>query len=149
MHKLTLAIQVSVLVMSFSVSAIGANLDLSKLPPASPKEGVTFNRDILPMLEASCVQCHSGEKPKDGLRLDTLADALKGTKHSKVIIPGKSAESKLVIAIARLDKDSAMPPAPKPPKAGAPADKATKPAPKPLSLEEVALVRAWIDQGAK
>ncbi len=117
MRKLTLAIQASVLVMSFTVTAIGANLDLSKLPPAASKAGVTFNRDILPMFEASCVQCHSGEKPKDGLRLDTLADALKGTKHSKVIIPGKSAESKLVIAIARLDKDSAMPPAPKPPKA--------------------------------
>jgi hypothetical protein len=112
--------------------------DLSKLPPASTKTGLTFDTDIKPIFEKSCVKCHSGEKPKGKLRLDTLENAIKGGGHGKVITPGKSTDSKLVLAVAHLgDEDDYMPP---------PDNKAHI---GPLTPEQVGLIRAWIDQGAK
>ena len=63
-----------------------------------------------------------------------IQTTLKGGEEGKVVEPGASAKSKLVHAVSRLDEDSAMPPEDK----GA-----------PLTKEQVGLVRAWIDQGAK
>lgn len=114
--------------------ALNAAVDVSKLPPASDKKGVTFAKDIKPLFEASCVKCHGPEKQKADLRLDSLEAALKGGEGGKCIVPGNSAKSGLVHAVSRLDEDSAMPPEGK-------AD--------PLTKEQVGLIRAWIDQGAK
>ena len=78
------------------------------------------------------------------LRLDRLEAALKGGENGKVITPGKSRDSALVIAVAQLDEETAMPPKKGP---GGPGERG--PAPKPLTATEVGLVRAGIDQGAK
>ena len=152
--------------------ATAANVNLSKLPPPASKEGVTFDKDIAPLLKASCVNCHSGEKPKAGLRLDSLEGVLKGSKEGKVVAAGKSPQSVIVIAASRLDPDNAMPPKPKqrpggpggpggPPPQGGPGGPGGPgpggpggpghfgPPPKPLTADEVGLLRAWIDQGAK
>jgi mono/diheme cytochrome c family protein len=109
-------------------------IDVSKIPPAATKEGVTFAKDIKPLFEKGCVKCHGAEKQKGKLRLDTLEATLKGGENGESIKKGKSAESPLVHSIARLDEDSAMPPDGK-------GD--------PFTKEQIGLVRAWIDQGAK
>src|SRR5262249_46600692 len=95
-------------------SAAGNEVDLSKLPPASDKKGMTYAKEIQPLLQASCFRCHGQEKPKAGLRLDSLEGVLKGSKDGKVIQPGNSKESQLVLAVSQLDEDSAMPPKFKP-----------------------------------
>jgi hypothetical protein len=113
-------------------------VDPSKLPPASDKAGVTYATDIKPIFDKSCVKCHGAEKPKAKLRLDSLAGALKGGEDGTVILPGKSADSMLVHNVAHAGaKDLYMPP---------PRNKANIP---PLTREEIGLIRAWIDQGAK
>ncbi|MCX8089632.1 MAG: hypothetical protein N3I86_01650 [Verrucomicrobiae bacterium] len=115
-----------------------AKVDVSKLPPPAQKQGVTYASDIKPIFDRSCVKCHGAEKPKAKLRLDSLEGALKGSAEGKVIVPGDSAASELVHNIARLgDEDHWMPP---------PDNKAGIP---PLTTDEIALIRAWIDQGAK
>ena len=95
--------------------AFAAEADLSKLPPPSDKKGLTYEKDIRPLFEASCFGCHSPQRPRPagGLRLDTLELTLKGGREGTVIIPGDSANSKLVIAVAQLDPRSAMPPPPR------------------------------------
>lgn len=108
--------------------------DLTKLPPAAAKKGVTYARDIKPIFEKSCFGCHGPEKQKGDLRVDSLEALLKGSEHGKVVVPGKVDKSPLLWCVARLDEDTAMPPEGK-------AD--------PLTKEQVALVRAWIEQGAK
>lgn len=149
-------------------NAGAAEVDVSKLPPASKKEGVTFDKDIRLLFQASCVRCHSGDRARRGLRLDTRENVLKGSRDHKVVIPGDSAQSLLVIAAARIDDKTAMPPKPRqrpggdangaapqssmsdstnPPSVGP--QRMIMPLPKPLTPEEVGLVRAWIDQGAK
>jgi len=113
-------------------------VDVSKLPPASSKQGVTYANDIKAIFDKSCIKCHGPEKPKAKLRLDSLAGALKGSENGKVIEPGKSADSILIHNVAHAgDEDDWMPP---------PDNKAKIP---PLTPEQVGLIRAWIDQGAK
>jgi len=115
-----------------------AKIDISKLPPAATKSGITFAADIKPIFEESCVKCHGAEKPKGKLRLDSLEAVLKGSEHGKVIQPGKSTESLLILNVGQVgDPDNYMPPL---------NNKAKIP---PLTKDQVGLVRAWIDQGAK
>jgi hypothetical protein len=123
------------LAISFLASAV--DVDPSKLPPPSDKKDLTFEKDIKPLFDQSCVGCHGPKEAKGKLRLDTLAGTLKGSVDGKVLEPGKSASSFLVANIAFLgNEDDFMPP-----------PKDTK-YPK-LTDEQVGLVRAWIDQGAK
>jgi len=124
--------------MGVAVVLVAGLIEAGELPPVSEKKGVTFAGDIKPIFEKSCVKCHGGEKPKAKLRLASLKGVLRGGEDGKVIQPGKSAESRLVKNVAHLgDKDDWMPP---------PKNKARIP---PLTAEEVGLIRAWIDQGAK
>jgi Planctomycete cytochrome C len=123
------------LAISFIANAV--DVDTSKLPPPSTQQGLTFDKDIKPLFEKSCIDCHGPEKAKGKLRLDTLAATLKGGVDGKVLTPGKSADSSLVANIAFVgNEDDFMPP---------PKDKKY---PK-FTAEEVGIVRAWIDQGAK
>src|SRR5258708_2528645 len=92
-----------------SLASLAAEVDLSKLPPVSSRPGVTYEKDIRPIFEASCFRCHGEERHRGELRLDSLEAALKGGED-KVILPGKSKESLLVIAVAQLDDEKAMPP---------------------------------------
>lgn len=123
-------------------------LDLSKLPPAATRTGVTFEKDIKPIFEDACTRCHGEDKQKGRIRLDSLEATLKGGEDGKILTPGNSAKSKVVISVARLDAESAMPPDRKPGK-DIGADGKKLPPVKHLTAEEVGLIRAWIDQGAK
>src|ERR1017187_2082879 len=71
-------------------------VDVSKLPPASDKTGVTYATDIKPLFEKSCVKCHGAERPKARLRLDSLEGTLKGGEDGKMVLPSDSAGSILV-----------------------------------------------------
>ena len=124
--------------MLLSSHAADKKIDVSKLPPAADKKGVTFAADIKPIFQKACVNCHGAEKQKGKLRLDSLEATLKGGDDGKVIEPGKSADSMLVHNVAHVgDEDMFMPP---------PDNKDKIP---PLTKEEIGLIRAWIDQGAK
>lgn len=118
----------------FGSALHGADVDVSKIPAAAAVKGVTFDKDIKPLFEKSCFKCHGAEKQKGKLRVDSLEFILKGGESGEVVIKGDGTKSPLVQAVARLDEDAAMPPDGK-------GD--------PLTAEQVGLIRAWIDQGAK
>lgn len=103
-------------------------------PPAVTR--VDFARDIKPLLEKACVHCHGAEKPKAGQRVDSREAIIKGGESKEAaIVPGDSEKSPLVHYIAGLVPEMEMPPL----------DKRDRyPA---LTAGEIALVRAWIDQG--
>ncbi len=132
--KASWALAAALALGSLTASAASAGkLDSSKLPPPSGRQGVLFSEHIQPILQKGCLDCHGPEKPKGKLRLDSAAAVLKGGEDGKVVVVGDSAKSLLVYAVARTQVRS-MPPK----------DKG-----EPLSKEEVGLIRAWIDQGAK
>ena len=109
--------------------------DLSaKLPPAA-KAKVSYKKDIKPLIEKSCLNCHGPKKrPKGKFRIDTRALALKGGYEGVAIIPGKSEKSPLTYYMNYQVIDFEMPPEGK------------KDYPK-LNREQIGLMRAWIDQG--
>ena len=113
----------------------GRAAEIAKPAPDARK----YDTDIRPILVANCVKCHSGDKPKAKLKLDTLDDIMKGSRNGKVVIVGDSAKSEIVLAAAHAteDSDEWMPPA-----------KAVSRFPA-LTADQIGLVRAWIDQGAK
>src|SRR5882724_3649568 len=115
--------------LGFSVFA--ADTIESKLPPPATVQ-IDFTRDIKPILENSCIRCHSPEKPRSHFRLDNRDSALKGGDTEVDILPGRSAESQLIHYVAGLEPDIQMPPTGK-------GD--------PLTTNQIALLRAWIDQG--
>jgi hypothetical protein len=115
-------------------------VDPKLFPPPSAKEGVTYAADIQPIFAKSCYPCHSAKnpKPKGKLRLDTLEDVLKGGEDGPALVKGDSAKSTMVAQLCyQGDPDDFMPP---------PKNKANI---KQLTKEQIGLIRAWIDQGAK
>ncbi|HXR06686.1 MAG TPA: c-type cytochrome domain-containing protein [Candidatus Acidoferrum sp.] len=109
-----------------------AQIEETNLPPVAAVT-IDFTRDIKPILNNSCLRCHTGQKPRSGFRLENRADALKGGDNGVDIVPGHSAQSHLIHYVARLVPDLEMPP----PGKG-----------EPLSPAQIGLLRAWIDQGA-
>ncbi len=92
---------------------------------------VDFDAEIRPLLNKHCVSCHGPTKQKADLRLDAKSWAFKGGESGPAIVSGKSAESPLYERIAATDDALRMPPT------GS-----------PLSADEIARVKAWIDSGA-
>jgi hypothetical protein len=119
------------------LSAAAPKVDVSKLPPPATKEGVLYERDIKPIFEKSCVKCHSGARPKGRYDMTTREAVLKGGREGKPVLPGKSAESLIVHYVADLIREFEMPPL---------EEREEFPA---LTRDQIALLRAWIDQGAK
>lgn len=173
--------------------------DAGKLPAASDKKDLTFEKDIKPLFQASCVRCHGQQRQRGGLRLDSLDALMKGGDDGKMVVAGDSKKSLLVFAVSQVDNQIAMPPkggpggrrgqgrgpGGPPPDGGAGGSGGGNPPPpsggpdaggpgagvpgggpgagprrggpggpggqqsRPLTKEQVGLVRAWIDQGAK
>jgi len=108
-----------------------AEADLARLPPAATRP-VDFVKDIQPLLAQNCHRCHGTQRAEADLRWDLRESAFKGGEHGPVLIPGRSAESRVIHLVAGLDPKIVMP------KKG-----------ERLSAEQVGLMRAWIDQGAQ
>jgi Protein of unknown function (DUF1553)/Protein of unknown function (DUF1549)/Planctomycete cytochrome C len=107
---------IAVFLIAFQSSSIA---QVSKTP--------TFESAILPVLQARCMACHSGETPQANLNLQTKAAILTGGKSGRALVVGSSEKSLLVEKIV----SGAMPPA---------GEK--------LTAAEIALIRLWIDKGA-
>ncbi len=106
---------------------------LFALLPCTAPAAVDYTQQIKPLLQAACVKCHGASNQKGKARVDTAAATIKGGEHGAAIIPGNSAGSLLVQAIeGRHDEVSKMP--------------YKRP---PLDSAQVALIRQWIDEGAK
>src|SRR5579871_3775778 len=101
-------------------------------PGALAMEGPSYSKQIKPFFTRYCVECHNHEEPKGGLNLETHKSLVEGGDNGVVLTPGKADASRIVRLVEHKDKPF-MPP-----------KKAKQPGP-----EEVALLRAWIDTGAK
>src|SRR5262249_31026742 len=99
--------------------------------PAADPTPVDYNRDIRPLLAGKCFTCHG---PDDKARKGKLRLDLRETAGKTVIGPGDPEKSHLLARVTSDVESRRMPPL----KAG-----------KPLSAEEIRLLRRWIEQGAK
>jgi ankyrin repeat protein len=91
---------------------------------------VDYERDVRPILSNRCFGCHGPRQQQSGLRLDLRQNALRGGDYGVVIVPGQSAESKLIRRLIGSDAGLQMPPTGE------------------LPPHEIEVLRAWIDAGA-
>src|SRR5258708_17010505 len=118
--------------LSFAIS-LAARLAL--VSPALAEQPLDFNRDIRPILSNECDACPGPDdgKREAGMRLDDAKIAIGKLESGAVaIVPRKPEASELIRRITSSDEDERMPPA----KFG-----------KPLSKDEIAALREWIEQG--
>ena len=108
------------LALSLTLAQLGAQ---AQLPPAASKQ-VDYEKDVKPLLAQNCYTCHGPEVQQSGLRLDLRQNALRGGDYGPVIVPGKSADSKLIRRLVDGDGGMQMPPT------------------GPLMPEEIGLLRA-------
>jgi hypothetical protein len=105
-----------------------------QLPPAVDRT-VDYQRDVRPILARSCTTCHGAEMHEGGLRLHTRKALLRGGDHGAALVVGRSAESRLILYVAGANDEGLL----MPPEGEG----------RPLTAEEIGVLRAWIDQGAK
>ncbi len=97
-----------------------------------PSDEIDFRREIQPLLAQRCYRCHGPDKAEGGLKLNDRDRALAELDSGeRAISPGKPDESELLVRVSTNDDSLRMPPEGK-----------------PLSPEEIALLRRWIEAGA-
>ncbi|WP_241676332.1 PSD1 and planctomycete cytochrome C domain-containing protein [Bremerella volcania] len=93
-------------------------------------ETVDFKRDVYPLLKQRCFECHAGEFPDSGYRLDVRSELLGHSTGHALVVPGKSRNNPLLQALTSNSDTKRMPPEGE-----------------PLSEKQIALITAWIEQG--
>ena len=96
--------------------------------PDSPDP--VFSKDVLPILERKCFQCHGDGQKVSDLDLSSRTGMLEGGVHGPALVPGDAQQSPLYLRVSGME-------APVMPMGGS------------LSDEEIWVLRDWIDQGAK
>lgn len=109
-----------------------ADEEKSETPP-QPAGEVSFVRDVAPILAKNCLACHGAQEPKGDYQLHTFELLSRaGGSEAAAVTAGAPDESELLRLIESTESEERMP---------KDAD--------PLPAEQIALVRRWIEQGAK
>jgi mono/diheme cytochrome c family protein len=118
--------------LALALTAVGSRAVAADLPPPASQQ-IDFKRDLEWLFAERCYDCHGDKKQESGFRADSREALLKGGDNGPALVISNSAASMLVQVLADTHEDiSAMP------------KKKEK-----LTPEQIGLVRAWIDQGAK
>ena len=96
-------------------------------PAPTSAKAITFEVNVLPILKANCVPCHGATVKMKELDLSTFAATMKGSEAGTVVTAGAPQQSRLYEMVQK----GAMP------KGG-----------KPLSSDQIAILREWIEAGA-
>ena len=122
--------QASTLIPSVNVpnAAVTTAPEATPTATAASTAGISFSRDILPIFESRCINCHGGRKTEKGLDLKTYNTLMAGSEEGIVLIPGDSEKSSL----AQLLVEGKMP----------------KRGPK-LTPSQLQMVLDWINSGAE
>ncbi|HYG77322.1 MAG TPA: DUF1549 domain-containing protein [Planctomycetota bacterium] len=107
---------------------------LSLLAFGAGAADIDFAHDIVPIIREHCSECHTGDKKKGGFSMNSRTDLIKGGENGATIVPGKSAESKLIKLVTSTDDEERMPP---------PGKGRSK-----VTPEQLAKLKKWIDAGA-
>jgi hypothetical protein len=121
----------SALVMGGFVSLLVASVGLAAEAPGTidPKAAEFFEAKVRPILHKNCFPCHGEKQQMGSLRLDSLANMLKGNSGGPAIVVGYPDKSPL-IQVIRYDGKIKMPPTGK------------------LKPEEIQALTLWVEMGA-
>ncbi|ADB17842.1 protein of unknown function DUF1549 [Pirellula staleyi DSM 6068] len=94
-------------------------------------EPINFHTQVVPILQSTCIKCHTGREAKGGLRMETREQLMAGGDSGAVVTVGSGEKSLLWQLAAGKEADRIMP--------------AQGPR---LTEEQLAIVKRWIDEGA-
>ena len=123
---------------AFFMLALAATVNAAPIAisPIQRAEPVSFEKEIFPMLQRSCLACHSASEKQGDLVLESPQGILKGGDNGPAAIAGRGAES-LIVKAAAHQIETVMPPV------------GNDVAAKDLTSQELGLLKLWIDQGAQ
>lgn len=121
--------RVTALLLFLSAFLLAA-CDSFALEQQSPAKSPSY-KDLAPIFQTHCIQCHAGSRPPLGLRLDNYENLMKGADREPVVVPGEPKKSALFRRIIGDEK-------PRMPRNGPPW----------LNEKETALIKQWIAEGA-
>jgi hypothetical protein len=119
------------ILLTFLMVVVPGSVASAAIPPALSRT-VDFDHDVKPILMLTCVECHGNGKSKGGFRIDTRATFLKGGESGPAAVVGDSGKSLMIQLVAGVDPDKIMPAKGK-----------------PLTPEQIGVLRAWVDQGMR
>ena len=115
--------------MSYLVVLVAIVAQLMAVSLHGEEQRPSFEGDIRPIFDAHCIACHQGASAQSGLVMETVEALLKGgEKDGPSVIPGKSAESSLLLYL-KGERQPQMP-------IGG----------DPLPAEQIDLIARWVDQ---
>lgn len=121
----------SIILAMVATGSIVALLSAQAPAPSTPPTQVSFARDIQPILERSCWNCHSADLQLADLDLSTREAALRGGEHGAALVPGNAEQSRLYRMVAGLESITMPMEGPK------------------LTPTEISTFKTWIEQGAQ
>ena len=122
----------SLLMLSPAI-VVADSIEIAELDRKTP---VSFEKEIIPLLQENCLACHSATENQGNLVLESVEEMLDGGDTGPAIVAGDSSES-LLLHLATHEDEPHMPPADN--------DVAAR----NLTSDELGLIKLWIDQGAK
>ena len=109
------------------------------------EQAVSYKNEVEPLLKERCLECHDGTgegSEKSGFNVTDYASLMKGTKFGPVVVPGDSASSTLFRIVGhQTDESIQMPPHHD--------DTVAQKIGEPLTDAQIAMIKTWIDQGAR
>ncbi len=105
-------------------------LCLAASAPAQDKKPVSFEKDVVPILKASCHSCHKPDKKKGKLDMTTYEALMKGGDQGSPVMAGNPKKSILIEVVS--GKEPEMP------------EKGD-----PLTPAQIDVLSRWIAEGAK
>jgi mono/diheme cytochrome c family protein len=106
---------------------------LGAVSAAVPNSDSFYGKHIHPIFDSNCVACHGPGKMQGGLRLDSYESLMRGGKDGPVVLPRSSDTSLLIERVTLPANNQHFMPA-----EGRPS----------LKPDQIAWIRAWIQQGA-
>lgn len=101
-------------------------------PPLQAADTIDFEKQIRPIIQRRCYECHGPDKQESGLRLDKRQEALAGGDSGAAIVPGDVASGLLLKYVQSEDAELVMPPN---------GDRLTR--------QQIELLKRWIEDGAE
>ncbi|MFO0823729.1 MAG: c-type cytochrome domain-containing protein [Gemmataceae bacterium] len=119
----------SMFLFAVAVTIVAATSEASQL--RADAKNPTFVDDVTPVLKQHCMNCHGNDKQKGGLNLATYASTSQGGSAGVVFVPGNPDKSRLFTLTDHKEEPKMPPNSPK------------------IPPEQIALLKLWIEQGAK
>ncbi len=112
---------------SANVNPVVAPAGNSTPNAASSSAAVSFAKDVMPILQNSCVKCHGGQKTEKGLDMTTYNALMAGSERGAVVVPGNASQSSLIHLVSNGNM----------PKQG-----------QKLSASQIQILTDWVNAGA-